>query len=193
MKLLRNATYLLLYMVFFIQVDTPLSPLPPLHEEIDQDADQARDLALATSLLWKYCQKGINPGESLSKINTLIESILDDSGIFSLSRWQTEHGDPLQVDEQCLAHNITIEAGNSTAHSSPRPWELLTLYALAEKLGRIEGHATTNVFDAFLPAGSDRRWVDIVCLLESRRILVRYFKINNHDSTVQRVQEWWAF
>ncbi|KIV79652.1 hypothetical protein PV11_07200 [Exophiala sideris] len=200
MKLLRNATYLLLYMVFFIQIDKYLPPLPPLDEDADRDPDQDQDLLLATRLLSKYCHKRLNPRENLSKINTLIEGILDDNGIFSNAACQNMSGDytggsqsPHNNNESASLVTPTGVSSSIISSSSNDSWELLGLYALAEKLSNIETRATLSAFSTLLPEALDRGYSDVVCLIESRRILLRYFRINEHDSSVCRVQEWWVF
>ena len=73
LKLCRNATYLLVYMVLFIEVDLQLPPLPSLYEEADNDLDQAKDLLSATRLLWPYCHRREDLTLSFARLNAAVE------------------------------------------------------------------------------------------------------------------------
>jgi hypothetical protein len=154
---------------------------------------------LATDLLSKYCHQGLDPKENLSKINRLIEDILENSGLLHGTAFQFEpRKGSLGVQSSLGDHEkASKNTSNLSNASSPRPpcaadsWKLLGLHALAEKLGNMEARASKNAFGSLLPVYSDPHWVDVLPM-ESRRILVRYFKVDEHSSSVCRLQEWWV-
>ena len=57
LKLVRNATYILLYNTLFTGTEHTLPRLPPLHEALDNDPDQDIGLATATRTLWDLIQR----------------------------------------------------------------------------------------------------------------------------------------
>lgn len=200
MKLVRNAAYLLLYLLLFIQVETPSPPLPNIDEEIDDVPDQTQSLKLSNQELWSTLQSRDDLNTNLARVVVLVDSVLDEKGIFSYDEHSVSFdsgvGPPRMPDPEESASTKTRHRVKSLLverHGIDSLWEILGVYGVAERLSSLEEHAVISSIRSILPTEIDPKWVDITCLMESRKLLLRYCRPDEFGAGMIWTQEWWAF
>lgn len=204
MKLTRNATYLLLYLTLFVQVDIGLPRMPRLDVEIEDDPVQDSDLAYATKRLWEAVERREELNTNLARVKILVEGILDENGIFNYDEhslsFDSAIGPPRYTSNEKLA---VPEASGKTRHMVKQLvhkkaddhalWQMLGVYGVAEKISAVEEHAVIDAVKSIIPESVDPRWVDITCMMESRKILLRYCRPDDYGLGMMWTQEWWTF
>jgi len=204
MKLTRNAAYLLLYLTLFVQVDTRFSTMPRIDDEIEDDPMQDIGLTHATKKLEELMEQREKLNMNFARVKILVEGILEEDGIF-------DHDEPsLSVDSGIgpprYTGNKKLPVPETSAKTrrmvfelTPKSpddhgmWQMLGVYGVAEMISAVEEHAVIDAVRNIIPESIDPRWVDITCIMESRRILLRYCRPDDYGLGMMWTQEWWAF
>lgn len=154
----------------------------------------------ATCSLWNIVEKREELKINLARIKILTDALLEENGIWSYDEhsveWDTSIGPPRAPDK-------TPESSNKTRHlvkwlrtnrqNDTAMWEMLGVYGVMERLSAVEEHAVIEAIRGIIPEHIDPRWVDITCLMESRRILLRYCAPDEWGAGMVWTQQWWAF
>lgn len=205
LKLVRNATYLLLYMTLFVEADAADSEvntdLPPtLDIEIDGDPDQDGGLAYASKALWDVIQKRKALNTNLGRVRIMVDGILDENSIFNYDEhsvsFDSAIGPPRaseRVPESSAKTRHLVKGDLRQKAGCAALWEIQGIYGVAERVSAVEEHAVIASIRDIIPEHLDPRWVDISCLMESRKILLRYCRPDELGLGMVWTQEWWAF
>lgn len=201
MKITRNMTYLLLYSTLFVDVDTELSKVPGMHEEIDADADQGSGLAFATKALWHAVAHREDVNMNLGRLKIIAEAILEENGIFTYDEHSISYDTAIGPPKKC---GNLLESSRKTRHmvkammqedkgGDDEIREVLGVYGIAERVSAIEEHAVIDSIRSIIPQHIDPKWVDVTCIMETRKILLRYCRPSECGLGITWTQEWWAF
>jgi len=204
MKLARDATYLLLYLTLFVAVDTELPRMSAMTEDIEDDEEQDSGLAYATRALWRAVDAREELNTNLARVQLLAEGILEEDGIFAYDEhfvsFDTGIGPPKGKDKipessnktrHLVKQTMTRRCGDQNVTMSA--WERAGIYGVAERVSALEEHAVIEAARAIVPAHIDPRWVDITCMMEARKFLLRYCRPDEYGLGMMFTQEWWAF
>lgn len=200
MKLTRNATYLLLYLTLFVAVDMQLPKMPDISEAMDHDQDQDSSLAYASQGLWEAVERREELNVNLARVKILAEAILEDHSIFSYDEHSTSCdtsiGPPKRRDNRPDSSNKTrhlVKTLTQKRLDDQPQWPTLSVYGVAERISAIEEHAVIDSVRNIIPEHVDPKWVDITCMMEDRRILLRYCRPDDYGLGMKWTQECWAF
>lgn len=200
MKLTRNATHLLLFMTLFATVDFELPKVSNLDKGMARYPAQNRGLVHTTQALWEMVQNRDYLATNLARVKILAESILDDESLFHYDEhsvsFDSAIGPPRRNDKMPDSSNKTRHLVKIFLKQNARSstlWEMLGVYGVAEKVSAVEEHAVIAAIKDIIPEHLDPRWVDITCLMENRKILLRYCRPDDHGLGMMWTQEWWAF
>lgn len=202
MKFTRNAMHLL-FMTLFAKVDFKLSMVPSIHRGTEDDASTREDYGdflHATQGLYEMVKHGDYLTTHLARLKILSESILDDSSVFQYDEhsvsFDSALGPPRRPERHPDSSNKTRHLVKTFLRNSPKSsalWEMLGVYGVAEKVSAVEEHAVIEAIKDIIPEHINPRWVDITCLMESRKILLRYCRPDDYGLGMVWTQEWWAF
>lgn len=219
MKLTRNVTHLLLFMTLFAPVDfdLPRADSPNDNDDDNKQSHGMNDIAWsvktpgnntqraglfhnATQALFDMIQHHDFFATQLARLKVLAESILDSHSLFQYEEhsvsFDSAVGPPQRNDAMPDSSNKTrhlVKTFLKNSCESSSLWEMLGVYGVAEKVSAVEEHAVIAAVRDIIPEHMDPRWVDITCLMESRKILLRYCRPDERGWGMVWTQEWWAF
>ena len=197
----RSATYIMIYGSFFVDFCSTNIPRLPIfgldyskqisHWRQDTElAHAALAVAKATADMQKY---GLN---MLATTKDLIAQIVAQNGIFKYADDNFEHShvcpDFLRVADD-HGTETGVEKWGEELPGIDDMSQMLGVYGLAERVSETEEEAITSAVLEDLPPDALKDCVDITCPIESRRILVRYYRPNDCGDGFIWTQEWWSF
>lgn len=200
MKLTRNATNLLLFMTLFGRFDLEILKVPDVDQGIEEDPAQDPGLSRAAKVLWEMAQNKEYLTTNLARVKILSEGILDDQSIFHYPEQSVAfdsaigppRSDKKSPDSSSKTRHLVKTFLDEKAKSSEL-WEMLGVYGVAERVSAIEEHAVISAIRDVIPEDVDPKWVDITCLMENRKLLLRYCSPDKLGMGMMWTQEWWAF
>lgn len=200
MKLARNAAHLLLFMTLFATADLELLEMPDVDKAIDDDPMQDPELSRASRALRDMIRNKDFLKNNLARVKILSEGILDDQNIFHHPEqsvaFDSAMGPPKSDKKSPDSSNKTrhlIKTFLNEKAKSAEVCEMLSVYGVAERISAVEEHAVISAIRNIIPEHIDPRWVDMTCLMESRKLLLRYCSPDKQGMGMMWTQEWWAF
>lgn len=196
MKLTRSTVYLILYLMLSVE-HLHVDPSPSA-SEIDHLTDQDPNQPYTTNMLWELISQREDLVASLTSINIMAESNLDEMHTFhyeehSLSL-DSAVGPPRgseKVPESSGKIRHMVKYLNLEQTPDHELWSTMGMYGVAEKWTGLEEHAVINAVKAIIPETLDPKWVDVSWMMESRKLLLRYCRPD--DLGLVWTQEWWKF
>lgn len=197
-KLLRMALYFLLYLMTNRDLNLETEQSNMASEEVLHTL--TADLAFAQTALWDAVSTRDEVLNNLARIQILGESFIDDKNIFHYIEHSVEFDSAIGPPKP---NNPLIESSSKTKHLvkilSGKPiddaslWERLGVYCVAERISAIEEHAVLEAARLLIPPDINFKWVDVTCMLEEKRILLRYCHENEAGNGTIWTQQWWEF
>lgn len=199
LKLTRNITYLLLYLVLFVLVDSHCQPIPEIDLQFTEE-DEDFDLAIANSKLWNLIQRREELKINLGRVHFQAQSIIDENSIFgyeeSCMNLDSGIGPPRLArpgPESSAKTRHLVKSLLNRTQGEDKMWEILGVYGIAERLSAIEEHAVIAAIKEVIPEDLDPKWVDLNCFLDERRMLLRYCRPDGFGLGTIWTQEWLVF
>lgn len=160
--------------------------------------DDAETNAYTMPLLWSTISSREELISNLCRVQILGEAILDPDNIFSYLEhscsFDSAIGPPIST-------KLAPEASGKTRHlvktliEAPDKddlYETLDAYGVAERISALEEHAIMDAVRDKIPSHINPRWVDVTCLLEQGRLLLRYCSPDECGQGMRWTQEWWS-
>lgn len=181
LKLTRDATFMLLCMTFFVDIDNSveLPKIPDLPDDIFSEEALDPQLTLFSDALWHAVSNRDILNINYTHIKQLVEEMLEKHTIYRCDN--QIHGDDLSVTSK----DPEIEANQA-----------LAVFNLAETICAIEEYAAVDVIHVIRRSTAKNmklKWIDVTGFVDQRKFLVRYFQINEDNHETTWVQEWWTF
>lgn len=187
-KLLRGLLYFLLY----LSTDKSI-----IFEASISDARE-QEVAFAQTALWDAVASRDEIMSNLARVKILGDSIMDETNTFHYLEHSVDYDSaigPPKADKKLVdsssktKHLVKILSGKPIDDISL--WEALGVYGVAERITAIEEHAVIQATKLWIPKNINPKWVDVACIMEERRMLLRY--CHQDDFGTVWTQQWFEF
>lgn len=166
--------------------------------EDTKDFDDDEATAYAMPHLWNTISRREELLSNLCRVQILGEAILDPDSIFSYLEhscsFDSAIGPPISPQLEPEASGKTRHLVKNLIETPDKEdlYERLDVYGVAERISALEEHAVIDAVRDKIPSHINPRWVDVTCLLEQGRLLLRYCSPDEYGQGMRWTQEWWS-